>query len=146
MFSKGRKWFDKLFNVKYLPVFHHFKGIYQFLKLIIFWVKIVANVPLSTLSVSVDYCISVDINFEMVQLNTGTLIFFIQIMIDWLIDWLINRSIDWLIDWCPASSISDIFRIRTSSIICKHYIGMRKEMGKSGQQLLTATEKVQTDG
>ena len=33
----------KLFNVKYLPLFHHFKAIYQFPKHIIFLVKIVAN-------------------------------------------------------------------------------------------------------
>jgi hypothetical protein len=37
----------KLFNVKYLPLFHHFKAIYQFPKLIIVLVKIVANVSLS---------------------------------------------------------------------------------------------------
>jgi AAA15 family ATPase/GTPase len=33
--------------VKYLPLFHHFKAIYQFLKHIIFLVKIVANAPLN---------------------------------------------------------------------------------------------------
>jgi hypothetical protein len=33
--------------VKYLPLFHHFKAIYQFPKHIIFLVKIVANAPLS---------------------------------------------------------------------------------------------------
>ena len=33
-------------NVKYLPLFHHFKDIYQFPKHIIFLVKIVANAPL----------------------------------------------------------------------------------------------------
>jgi hypothetical protein len=32
---KGEKWYDKLFNVKYLPLFHHFKAIYQFPKHII---------------------------------------------------------------------------------------------------------------
>jgi len=32
--------------VKYLPLFHHFKAIYQFPKHIIFLVKIVANAPL----------------------------------------------------------------------------------------------------
>jgi hypothetical protein len=32
--------------VKYLPLFHHFKAIYQFPKHIIFWVIIVANAPL----------------------------------------------------------------------------------------------------
>ena len=37
---------DKLFNVKYLPLFHHFKAIYQIPKHIIFWVKIVANASL----------------------------------------------------------------------------------------------------
>ena len=42
-FSKGEKWYDKLFNVKYLPLFHHFKAIYQFPKHIIFLVKIVAK-------------------------------------------------------------------------------------------------------
>ena len=47
MFSKGEKWFDKLFNVKYLPLFHHFKAIYQFPKHIIVLVKIVANAPLN---------------------------------------------------------------------------------------------------
>ena len=46
-FSKGEKWYDKLFNVKYLPLFHHFKAIYQFPKHIIFLVKIVANAPLN---------------------------------------------------------------------------------------------------
>ena len=49
-FSKGEKWYDKLFNVKYLPLFHHFKAIYQFPKHIIFLVKIVANAPLSVLT------------------------------------------------------------------------------------------------
>jgi hypothetical protein len=38
-FSKGEKWFDKLFNLKYLHLFHHFKAIYQFPKHIIFWSK-----------------------------------------------------------------------------------------------------------
>jgi len=33
--------------VKYLPLFHHFKAIYQFPKHIIFLVKIVANAPLT---------------------------------------------------------------------------------------------------
>jgi len=33
--------------VKYLPLFHHFKAIYQFPKHIIFLVKIVANAPLN---------------------------------------------------------------------------------------------------
>jgi hypothetical protein len=33
--------------VKYLPLFHHFKAIYQFPKHIIFLVKIVANASLS---------------------------------------------------------------------------------------------------
>jgi hypothetical protein len=47
LFSKGEKWYDKLFNVKYLPLFHHFKAIYQFPKHIIFWVKIVANASLT---------------------------------------------------------------------------------------------------
>jgi hypothetical protein len=45
-FSKGEKWYDKLFNVKYLPLFHHFKAIYQFPKHIMLWVKIVANAAL----------------------------------------------------------------------------------------------------
>ena len=44
-FSKGEKWYDKLFNVKYLLLFHHFKAIYQFPKHIIL-VKIVANASL----------------------------------------------------------------------------------------------------
>jgi hypothetical protein len=43
----SEKWYDKLFNVKYLPLFHYFKDIYQFPKHIIFWVKIVANAALS---------------------------------------------------------------------------------------------------
>jgi hypothetical protein len=43
---KNEKWYDKLFNVKYLPLFHHFKAIYQFPKHIIFGVKIVANASL----------------------------------------------------------------------------------------------------
>jgi hypothetical protein len=38
---------DKSTIVKYLPLFHHFKAIYQFPKHIIFWVKIVANAPLN---------------------------------------------------------------------------------------------------
>jgi hypothetical protein len=38
--------YDKLFNVKYLPLFHHFKAIYQFPKHIIVLVKIVANAAL----------------------------------------------------------------------------------------------------
>jgi hypothetical protein len=46
-FSKAEKWYDKLFNVKYLPLFHHFKAIYQFRKHIIFLVKIVANASLT---------------------------------------------------------------------------------------------------
>jgi hypothetical protein len=45
-FSKGEKWFDKLFNVKYLPLFHHFKATYQFQKHN-FLVKIVAIAPLT---------------------------------------------------------------------------------------------------
>jgi hypothetical protein len=44
---KGEKWYDKLFNVKYLPLFHHFKAIDQFSKHLIFLVKIVANPSLS---------------------------------------------------------------------------------------------------
>ena len=44
---KGEKWYDKLFKVKYLPLFHHFKAIYQFPKHIFFFVKIVANASLS---------------------------------------------------------------------------------------------------
>ena len=46
-FSKGEKWYDKLFNVKYLTLFHHFKAIYQFPKHIIFLVKIVTNASLN---------------------------------------------------------------------------------------------------
>jgi hypothetical protein len=49
LFSKGEKWYDKLFNVKYLPLFHHFKAIYQFPKYIILLVKIVANAALKFL-------------------------------------------------------------------------------------------------
>ena len=45
--SKSEKWFNKLLNVKQLPLFHHFKAIYQFPKHIIFLVKIIANAPLS---------------------------------------------------------------------------------------------------
>ena len=41
-----KRWYDKLFNVKYLPLFHNFKAIYRFPKHIIFWVKIVANAAL----------------------------------------------------------------------------------------------------
>ena len=33
--------------MKYLPVFHHFKAIYQFLKHILFLVKVVANASLN---------------------------------------------------------------------------------------------------
>jgi hypothetical protein len=43
-------WYDKLFNVKYLPLFHHLKAIYQFPKHIIFLVKIVANASLTILN------------------------------------------------------------------------------------------------
>jgi hypothetical protein len=46
-FSKAEKLYDKLFNVKYLPLFHNFKAIYQFRKHIIFLVKIVANASLT---------------------------------------------------------------------------------------------------
>ena len=35
--------------MKYLPLFHHFKAIYQFPKHIIFWVKIVANASLKVM-------------------------------------------------------------------------------------------------
>ena len=42
-FSKGEKWYDKLLNVNYLPLFHYFKAIYQFPKNIIVLVNIVAN-------------------------------------------------------------------------------------------------------
>ena len=54
-FSIGEKWYDKLFNVKYLPLFHHFKAIYQFPKHIIFLVKIVANASLTDVVFSVIY-------------------------------------------------------------------------------------------
>jgi hypothetical protein len=37
--SNTEIWYDKLFNVKYLPLFHHFKTIYPFPKHIIFWSK-----------------------------------------------------------------------------------------------------------
>ena len=30
--KRWKKWYDKLFNVKYLPFFHHFKAIYLFPK------------------------------------------------------------------------------------------------------------------
>ena len=50
--AKGEKWYDKLFNVKYLPLFHHFIAIYQFPKHIIFFVKIVDNASLKNLSLS----------------------------------------------------------------------------------------------
>jgi hypothetical protein len=43
-----------LFNVKYLPLFHHFKAIYQFPKHIIAWVKIVANASLIYSSIVVN--------------------------------------------------------------------------------------------
>jgi hypothetical protein len=43
----GEKWYNKPFNVKHLPLFHHFKAIYQFPKHIIVWVKIVANASLN---------------------------------------------------------------------------------------------------
>ena len=59
---KGEKWFDKLFNVKYLPLFHHFKAIYQFSKHINFLVNIVANAPLT------------DKNFTLVQVHVNFLI------------------------------------------------------------------------
>jgi hypothetical protein len=41
--------------VKYLPLFHHFKAIYQFPKHIIFLVKIVANASLTDVVFSVIY-------------------------------------------------------------------------------------------
>jgi hypothetical protein len=44
---QGEEWYDKLFNMKYLPLFHHFKAIYQFPKHVIFLVKIVANASLN---------------------------------------------------------------------------------------------------
>ena len=50
--AKGEKWYDKLFNVKYLPLFHHFIAIYQFPKHIIFFFKIVDNASLKNLSLS----------------------------------------------------------------------------------------------
>jgi hypothetical protein len=39
--------------VKYLPLFHHFKAIYQFPKHIIFLVKIVANASLSLIRMKI---------------------------------------------------------------------------------------------
>ena len=45
-FSRGENWYDRLFNVKYLPLFHHFKDIYQFPKHIIVLVKNLANAAL----------------------------------------------------------------------------------------------------
>jgi hypothetical protein len=36
---KREKWYDKLFNANYLPLFHHFKAIYQFPKHIFFGSK-----------------------------------------------------------------------------------------------------------
>jgi hypothetical protein len=59
-FSKGEKWYDKLFNAKYLPVplFHHFKAIYQFPKHIMFLVKIVANASLINKMPSISWSIS----------------------------------------------------------------------------------------
>jgi hypothetical protein len=58
-FSKDEKWYDKLFNVKYLPLFHHFKAIYQFPKQIIFLVKIVANASLNIICINLhDYPVS----------------------------------------------------------------------------------------
>jgi hypothetical protein len=44
---------DKLFNVKCLPLFHHFKAIYQFPKHIIVLVKMVANAALRSISAKV---------------------------------------------------------------------------------------------
>jgi len=41
--------------VKYLPLFHHFKAIYQFPKHIFFWVKIVANAPLRKKRINNDF-------------------------------------------------------------------------------------------
>ena len=58
---KDEKWYDKLFNVKYLPLFHHFKAIYQFQKQIIVLVKIVANASLNfSIHNSKGYCILLD--------------------------------------------------------------------------------------
>ena len=48
--SQKAKWYDKLFNVKYLVLFYHFKAIYQFPKHIIRLVKIVTNVSLSIMT------------------------------------------------------------------------------------------------
>jgi hypothetical protein len=44
---KGEEWYDKLFNLKYLPLFHHFKAIYQFPKHKFFLIRIVANASLN---------------------------------------------------------------------------------------------------
>jgi hypothetical protein len=43
--------------MKYLPLFHHFKAIYQFPKHIVFFVKIVANASLNNTNVNIDLVI-----------------------------------------------------------------------------------------
>jgi hypothetical protein len=45
--SKGEKRYDKLFNVKYLPLFHHFKAIYQFPKHVFFKRSCMCSVDLN---------------------------------------------------------------------------------------------------
>ena len=59
--------YDKLFNVKYLPLFHHFKVIYQFPKLVIFLVKIVASASLN----DIEECYNCNMTFVLINLNTG---------------------------------------------------------------------------
>jgi len=55
--------------VRYLPLFHHFKVIYQFSKHVIFLVKIVANASLN----DVEECYNCNMTFVLINLNTGIL-------------------------------------------------------------------------
>ena len=54
-FSKGEQWYDKLFDVIFLPLFHHFKLFTHFQNIFV-WVKIVANVPLTFFRCVLYYC------------------------------------------------------------------------------------------
>jgi hypothetical protein len=66
--------------VKYLPLFHHFKVIYQFPKHIIFLVKIVANASLreyDTVGLPIDFFMKICdlVNFDMLFPNMQRIIY-----------------------------------------------------------------------
>jgi hypothetical protein len=46
-----------------------------------------------------------------------------------------------IIAWSSASSMSAIFRTRTSSTIYNNYVEMREVLGQEGRWILTASEK-----